>query len=110
MAFASLSSEVRGAQLATKLNLRNDFVSALCDIEPSKLSRAFRCMRELDPAEGVRLTTRLHRLVELQEALSPLSIDLRTPAAAQDALDAFADYSADEVRKKIFILFQLLGP
>ena len=67
-------------------------------------------MRELDAAEGVRLTTRLHRLVELQEALSPLSIDLRSPEAAQAALDAFGGYSADEVRKKIFILFQLLGP
>jgi hypothetical protein len=104
--YASLSPEVRGPQMMRELSVSNAFVAALCKIEQTRLSYAFRQLKPLSNEEGLRLTQTLGRLIEIREAVAPLSIDLKNPANARLVLDAFEGQDAESVRKKISTLFE----
>ena len=104
--FAALSPEVRGPQLMRELGISNAFVSALCRIESTKLSFAFRQLKPLSNDEGLRLVNALSRLVEIQENVRPLAVDLRSPEAARKVLAAFEGQDAESIREKISKLFQ----
>jgi len=68
------------------LGVSNAFVSALCQIEQTKLSYAFRQLRPLSNEEGLLLATTLGRPIELRETIAPLQIDLKTPKNAKAVL------------------------
>jgi hypothetical protein len=104
--FASLSPEVRAPQMMRELGVSNAYVSALCQIEETKLSKAFRQIKALPNEEGRRLTDTLLRLIELREAVAPLLIDLRNPDNARRVLKAFDGQDAEMIRAKISSLFE----
>lgn len=84
----------------------NAFVAALCKIEQTKLSFAFRQLKPLLNEEGQRLTETLSRLIEIRAAVTPLMIDLRNPANARLVLDAFEGMDSEMIREKVSALFQ----
>jgi hypothetical protein len=104
--FASLSPEVRAPQMMRELGVSGAFVSALCRIEQTRLSFAFRQIKPLSNEEGLRLTQTLNRLIEIREAVAPLSIDLKSPANARLVLDAFEGQDAESIRTKISTIFE----
>lgn len=104
--FAALSPEVRGPELMRELGISNAFVSALCRIESTRLSFAFRQLKPLSNNDGVRLMETLSRLVEIQQSVSPLAVDLRSPETARKVLVAFEGQDAERIREKISKLLQ----
>jgi hypothetical protein len=104
--FASLSPEVRGPQMMRELSVSNAFIAALCRIEQTRLSYAFRQLKPLSNEEGLRLTQTLGRLIEIREAVAPLAIDLKNPANARLVLDAFEGQDAEAIRQKVSSLFE----
>jgi hypothetical protein len=104
--FASLSPEVRAPQMTRELGVSNAFVAALCKIEQTRLSFAFRQLKPLTNEEGLRLTSMLGRLIEIRESIAPLQIDLKNPANARLVLDAFEGQDAEAIRQKISTLFE----
>jgi hypothetical protein len=107
--FTALSPEFRARDLAAQLNLRNDFVAALCGITPTKLSSAFRGVAELKNEQSKRLVNTLLRIAELQTALFPLSLDMRNPKACQDVLEAFEGLDAATIRARVDVLFRVVN-
>lgn len=89
-----------------ELSVSNAFVAALCRIEQTKLSYAFRQLKALSNDEGTNLTQTLGRLIEIREAVAPLSIDLKNPSNARLVLDAFEGQDAEAIRLKISSLFE----
>jgi hypothetical protein len=85
--YASFSPEVRGPQLMRDLGISNAFVSALCRIEPTKLSFAFRQLKPLPEYEGRRLVETLARLKEIRKALGIIPLGLADVRAVQSLLD-----------------------
>jgi hypothetical protein len=104
--FAALSPEVRGPQLMRELGISNAFVSALCGIESTKLSFAFRQLKALSNDDGSRLMETLSRLVAIQENVRPLAVDLSSPEAARKVLIAFEGQDAETIREKVSLLFE----
>ena len=104
--FASLSPEVRGPQMMRELGISNAFVCALCRIEATKLSYAFRQLKPLGNEEGLRLTQTLGRLIEIREAVAPLQIDLKNPTNARLVLDAFKGQDVEAIRARISAIFE----
>ena len=104
--FASYSAEVRAPQLMRELGVSNAFISALCGIEQTKLSFAFRQIKALSDEDSQPLMTTLRRLIELSDAISPLQIDLKNPTNARRVLDAFEGKNMEEVRTKVSALFE----
>jgi hypothetical protein len=104
--FASLSPEVRAPQMMRELGISSAFISALCRIEQTKLSFAFRQIKPLSNEEGLRLTQTLGRLIEIREAVAPLAIDLKNPSNARLLLDSFEGQDAETIRRKISTLFE----
>jgi predicted component of type VI protein secretion system len=99
--FASLSAESRAPQLMRELGISNAFVSALCNIEQTKLSFAFRQMKALPTEDAVKLMLILPRLLELRDALHPLQIDLKNPSNARSILEAFEGMDVETIREKV---------
>jgi len=106
MSFASLSAENRAIPLLRDLGCSNAFISVVCRIEESRLSRALRLLRPLSNDEGLRLITTLTRLIELRDAVKPLTLDLRDPAQARQTVDAFEGMDEAQVRERISKLFE----
>jgi hypothetical protein len=101
----ALCPEVRGPQMMRELGVSNAFVSALCRIEQTKLSWAFRGLKPLLNDDGRHLTQTLGRLIEIREAIAPLQIDLKNAANARLVLDAFDGHDVSAIRIKISKLF-----
>src|SRR4029077_1724065 len=104
--YAALSPEVRGQQMVRDLGVSAAFVSALTGIEQTKLSRAFRQLKPLSNAEGMRLTQTLLTLIQLRDALAPLQLDLKNPANTRLVMGAFEGHDIETIRKKISMLFE----
>ena len=104
--FASLSPEVRGPQMLRELGISNAFVAALCSIEQTKLSLAFRQLKPLTNEEGLRLIRTLGRVIEIREAIAPFQIDLKNAANARLLLDAFEGQDTETIRQKVSALFE----
>ena len=102
--FASLSTEVRAPQMMRELGVSIAFVSALCSIEQTRLSFAFRQMKPLLNEEARKLNAVLPRLLELRDAVHPLQIDLKNPTNARATLRAFDGMDVDAIREKIAVL------
>lgn len=102
--FASLSAEVRAPQLMRELGVSNSFVAALCRIEQTKLSLAFRQLKELSNDDTKKLMTILPRLIDLRDALDPLTLDLKNAANARRVLDAFEGQDVDTIRERVAAL------
>jgi predicted component of type VI protein secretion system len=103
--FASMSPEVRAPRLMREIGVSNAFIAALCHIEQTKLSMAFRQLKDLSNAEGQRLMGTLGRLVEIREAIAPLQIDLKNAANARLVLEAFEGQDAEAIKQKASALF-----
>ncbi len=99
--FASLSTEVRAPQMMRELGISNAFVAALCNIEQTKLSFAFRQLKPLPNEDSQKLMPILSRLLELRDAVHPLQIDLKNPANARSILEAFKGLDVEAVRERV---------
>jgi hypothetical protein len=104
--FATLSPENRAVPWLRDLGISNAFVSVLCEIEESKLSKALRKLKPLSNEEGLRLITTLNRLIELRDAVLPFVIDTKNPANARALLDAFEGQDAATVRVRVSAIFE----
>src|SRR6267154_5530607 len=99
--FASLATEGRAPQMMRELGISNAFVAALCDIEQTKLSFAFRQLKALSNDDSQKLMPILSRLLELRDAVHPLQIDLKNPANARIILEAFEGMDVEAIREKV---------
>ena len=105
MAFGSLSIEARGSTLVRELGCSLAFVSALTGVEQSKLSLGFRQLKAFSNKDAIELSTTLARLIELRDALSPLTIDLTDPTRARQAMEVFEGMDADAIRERVITVF-----
>jgi predicted component of type VI protein secretion system len=101
MAFGSLSIEARGSTLVRELGISLAFLSALTGVEQSKLSLGFRQLKAFSNEDAIVLAKTLSRLIELRDALSPLTIDLGDPSKALQAIEIFEGMDSEAIREKI---------
>jgi hypothetical protein len=106
MSLASLSPEVRAADLMDTLKVRQDFVSAYCRIEATKLSRALKGTRDLSPEEGKRLVADLTRLLEISQVIEPFKVDLVDARNARRLVDALDGMDFATIQHKVAQVFE----
>jgi hypothetical protein len=102
---ATLSPESKSLKLMRELGVSHAFVSALCHIEQTKLSYAFRGLKALPQDEGRELVETLERLAEIQKAVAPLTIDLTNPVNTRLVLEAFFGQNSEVIKEKMSVLF-----
>jgi hypothetical protein len=101
--FASLSTEVRAPQMMRELGISTAFVSALCSIEQTRLSYAFRQLKPLPGSDAEKLNKVLSRLLDLRDAFHPLQVDLKNPMNARSILEAVEGMDTDTIREKVIL-------
>ncbi len=101
MAFGSLSLEARGSEMVRELGISLAFLSALTGVERTKLSMGFRQLKKFEYADAAVLSSTLRQLLELRDALTPLTIDLTNPAKTRLAIDAFEGLDVEQIREKV---------
>jgi hypothetical protein len=106
MTLAALSPEVRAADLMDSLKVRQDFVSAYCDIEPTKLSRALKGKRDLGTVEGQRLVNDLTRLLQVSQAITPFSVNLTDARETRRLVDALDGMDFATIQHKVAQVFE----
>jgi hypothetical protein len=86
-----------------ELRVSNAWVSNVCDIEETKLSRGFRGIKPLTGPEGERLMENLTLLVNVQNAVAPLSaVDSSNPERAKELLALLKGLrTAEEIRARL---------
>ena len=104
--FTSLSPEVRVPILMRDIGVSIAYVSVLTGIEKTKLSHAFRQLKQLKPEEGMILVETLTRLGEIQIAIAPFSLDLNNPASARVLIKAFEGMDEHEIRRRVSAVFE----
>jgi predicted component of type VI protein secretion system len=103
MSFGSLSIESRGSAMVRELGISLAFLSALTRIEQTKLSLGFRQLKAFSNEDGLKLAITLARLIELRDALSPLTIDLTNPAKTRQAIEIFEGMDSDQIRERVIL-------
>lgn len=106
MSNATLSAENRIRERMKLLGLSAAFVAALSGVEATRLSLAFRGVRDLSNEDANTLLVLTSDLVELSEAIKPLSLPNDVPGMKR-VLDSLRG-RADEVQATVAKLFE--GP
>lgn len=84
------------------------FFSALTGIEATKLSYGFRQIKAFSSQDSLKISRTLFRLIEVRSALEPLQISTTNPEHARRVLKALEGMSADEIRERVSLLFDVL--
>ena len=104
MSNATLSAENRIRERMKLLGLSAAFVAALSGVEATRLSLAFRGIRDLSNDDAEKLLSLTLNLVELSEAVKPLALPDDVPGMAR-VLKALNEQSTEAIRAKISALF-----
>jgi hypothetical protein len=68
-------------------NMTADFLASLSGVPGTRLSQAFRGVRELDNDQIVHLSSTLKELEDLTVALAPIPIAFKNPRAIREVLE-----------------------
>jgi len=105
MSNATLSAENRIRERMKLLGLSAAFVAALSGVEATRLSLAFRGIRDLSNDDAMKLLLLTENLVELSEAVRPLALPSDVPGMAR-VLKVFEGQDPEAIRTKISALFE----
>ncbi len=84
--FASLSYEARILQKMRALDVTADFLSALAQIPPYRLSQAWRSIKALTPLDGEKFLDLLTRMEELAASVAPTTVSFKNPEVIRGIL------------------------
>jgi len=105
MSNATLSAENRIRERMKLLGLSAAFVAALSGVDATRLSLAFRGIRDLSNDDAGTLLALTHNLIELSEAVKPLALPNDVPGMKR-VMKALEDSSAETIRAKVSTLFE----
>jgi hypothetical protein len=105
MPFATLSVENRIRERMKVLGISASFLAALGRVEVSKLSLAFRGIKQFSNEDGNRLLAITDELVGIAEAVKPLALPSNVPDM-QRVLGALNTKSPDDIRSIMVKVFE----
>jgi hypothetical protein len=98
--FGTLSPENRIKTYAQELGISHATLCAVCGTSPDRLGQAVRGMKPLSNEDGLVMVETLLRLLDLVEAIKPLSLP-RDVAGIKTVLSAFEGIDASVIRERM---------